>query len=112
MNPPSSVTSLATRCALALALTAMAHAAQAAGPHAGSHDESAIGEPGKAASVTRTVRIDMSDTMRFSPSSIAAKQGETVRFAWNTPWMLALNCAAIGATTWWVWRSGTVGRER
>ena len=32
--------------------------------------------------------------------------------AWNTPWMLALNYAAIAATTWWVWRSGKALRGR
>ncbi len=66
--------------ALALSVIAAAHTAQAAGSHAGGHDESAIGEPGKAARVTRTVRIDMTDAMRFIPSSIDAKQGETIRF--------------------------------
>ena len=66
--------------ALALALAVMAHAAQAAGQHAAGHAESAIGEPGQAAHVSRTVRIDMSDAMRFTPASIDAKQGETIRF--------------------------------
>ena len=32
--------------------------------------------------------------------------------AWNTPWMLALNYAAIAATAWWVWRSGRALRNR
>ena len=65
---------------LILTLTVMAPVAQAAGQHGGGHGESAIGEPGKAAKVTRTVKIDMSDAMRFTPSSIDAKQGETIRF--------------------------------
>ena len=65
---------------LTLTLTLMAPVAQAAGQHGGGHGESAIGEPGKAAKVTRTVKIDMSDAMRFTPSSIDAKQGETIRF--------------------------------
>ena len=71
-----------TTTTLTLALTVAVQAASAAGTHAGGHghDESAIGEPGKAASATRTVQIDMSDTMRFIPSSIDAKQGETIRF--------------------------------
>jgi uncharacterized cupredoxin-like copper-binding protein len=30
--------------------------------------------------VNRTVNVDMTDAMRFSPASIAVKQGETVRF--------------------------------
>lgn len=45
----------------------------------GQHDED-IGKPGVAAQARRTVQIDMSDAMRFTPSSIDVKQGETVRF--------------------------------
>lgn len=66
--------------AIAIGLCAVAPLAQAAGSHAGGHDESAIGEPGKAVNVSRTVQIDMSDAMRYSPSSIDARQGETIRF--------------------------------
>ena len=73
MNP----TAIAT--ALALALAFATPIAIAAGQHAGGHGESAIGEPGKAARVNRTVHVDMSDAMRFSPSSIEARQGETIR---------------------------------
>lgn len=40
----------------------------------------AIGEPGDAAKATRTITVDMLDTMRFGPADIAVKQGETVRF--------------------------------
>lgn len=71
-----------TTTTLTLALTVAVQAASAAGSHAGGHghDESAIGEPGKATSATRTVQIDMTDAMRFIPSSIEAKQGETIRF--------------------------------
>ena len=53
---------------------------------AGSHEEGhhatleAIGQPGKTAKVTRTVMIDMTDAMRFSPSKVAVKQGETIKF--------------------------------
>lgn len=70
----------ATAMALTFALSLVAQAAYAAGDHAGGHDESAIGEPGKAANVSRTVQVDMSDAMRYAPSNIAAKQGETIRF--------------------------------
>jgi uncharacterized cupredoxin-like copper-binding protein len=49
--------------------------------HAHSHDEDAtafgrVGKPGKA---TRTIRIQMADTMRFTPAHIVVKRGETVR---------------------------------
>jgi uncharacterized cupredoxin-like copper-binding protein len=59
-------------------------AAFASGNHAGTHahgdEDSAIGKPGKAQQVTRTVNVDMTDNMRFTPASIDVKQGETIRF--------------------------------
>lgn len=61
--------------ALALSFTAMA-----AGKHAGGHDDDAIGKPGVAAKVTRTINVDMTDDMRFSAAKINARQGETIRF--------------------------------
>ncbi len=61
--------------ALLLSLTAMA-----SGTHAGGHDDEAIGKPGAAAKVTRTVLVDMTDNLRFSAAKIDAKQGETIRF--------------------------------
>ena len=57
--------------------------ARAADGHAHEHgqgDSPAIGAPGKATHVNRTIAVDMSDTMRFSPASITARQGETIRF--------------------------------
>ena len=69
------------------ALTALAAAgASAAGNHAGGHGhghgdaEAAIGQPGVAAKATRTINVDMTDGMRFTPADINVKQGETVRF--------------------------------
>ena len=45
------------------------------------HDHaSALGKPGEAKKVGRTVNITMSDSMRFSPASVSAKKGETIRF--------------------------------
>ncbi|MDO8178909.1 MAG: cupredoxin family protein [Undibacterium sp.] len=65
-----------------LSLAMSAGASLAAGTHAGGHghDESAIGQTGVASATTRTVQVDMSDAMRFTPSSVSAKQGETIRF--------------------------------
>ena len=55
--------------------------ALATGDHAGDHaDDSAIGVPGDANKVSRMISITMSDKMRFTPSSISVRQGETVRF--------------------------------
>jgi uncharacterized cupredoxin-like copper-binding protein len=64
------------------ALVALAASgASAAGTHAGGHGHGeAIGKPGVVAKATRTVNVDMTDGMRFNPSSIDVKQNETVRF--------------------------------
>ncbi len=66
---------------LALSAALLATAALAAGNHAGGHAHAndAIGKAGKAAKVSRTVNVDMTDAMRFTPSSITVKQGETIR---------------------------------
>ena len=42
--------------------------------------QSAVGEPGDAKNVSRTIEVAMTDTMRFSPALINVKQGETIRF--------------------------------
>jgi uncharacterized cupredoxin-like copper-binding protein len=39
-----------------------------------------IGQPGDPAKVTRTVTVDMKDTMRFTPATIRVKTGDTVKF--------------------------------
>ncbi len=66
---------------LSLSATLLATAALAAGNHTGGHThaDDAIGKAGNAAKVSRTVSVDMTDAMRFTPSSITVKQGETVR---------------------------------
>lgn len=66
----------------ALVLCLFAGAAVASGTHAGghAHDDEAIGKPGKASAASRTVKVDMSDDMRFTPANIQIRQGETVRF--------------------------------
>ena len=46
--------------------------------HAG-HGNS-FGKAGDAAKVARTVEVDMSDVMRFTPASIEVGKGETIRF--------------------------------
>jgi uncharacterized cupredoxin-like copper-binding protein/Cu/Ag efflux protein CusF len=65
-----------------LGLAGLAGTAFAAGNHAGGHDHASasIDKPGDAAAVNRTVNILMSDKMRFTPSSIKVKGGETIRF--------------------------------
>jgi uncharacterized cupredoxin-like copper-binding protein len=80
-----------------LALSILPVFSWAAGGHSGGHEASspgtpghdmstqltapsAIGWPGDPAKVTRTVEVTMSDSMRFTPSEIPARAGETVRF--------------------------------
>jgi uncharacterized cupredoxin-like copper-binding protein len=65
---------------IALPTLMLAIAAAASGTHSGGHDDEAIGKPGVAAKVTRTITMDMADTMRFSVPNVTAKQGETIRF--------------------------------
>lgn len=55
------------------------HAKEVAG-HAHGAGASVLGEPGKAGDVSRTVEVDMLDTMRFRPAMIEVKQGETIHF--------------------------------
>jgi len=40
----------------------------------------ALGKPGDPGKVTRSVEVEMNDTMRFKPDSIRVKRGETIRF--------------------------------
>lgn len=49
-------------------------------PAAARKEQKDWGIAGDAKSVTRTVTLTMSDTMRFTPDKLAFKQGETVRF--------------------------------
>jgi uncharacterized cupredoxin-like copper-binding protein len=54
------------------------------GPSTASTDNEELstpfGRPGDPKSVSRTVTVRMSDTMRFSPDSLSVKRGETIRF--------------------------------
>ncbi len=68
--------------AILLSMTAQT---MAAGTHAGGHGEMAVGLPGAAGHVDRTVEVTMSETddgdMIFEPRTFDIRQGETVRFA-------------------------------
>ncbi|WP_295754481.1 cupredoxin family protein [Undibacterium sp.] len=64
--------------ALSLGITAQVSFAH--DEHSHDHDSDAIGKPGVASASTRTVNVNMTDNMRFTPSNIVAKQGETIRF--------------------------------
>src|SRR5688572_90553 len=56
-------------------------------PHAGkgekreiSTEEKTFGREGDPKEARRTIKVDMSDRMRFNPSAMTVKRGETVRF--------------------------------
>ncbi len=73
-----------TRKLLAIATMTLASLAFASGNPAGGHGhdakETAIGKPGVAAKVNRIITIEMNDAMRYTPSEIQVRQGDTVRF--------------------------------
>ncbi|NVD72896.1 hypothetical protein D0T25_25705 [Duganella sp. BJB488] len=71
-------TSMLSLAAAAASDDQMQGAAHRHGAH--DHGASLVGKSGDPAMVTRTVVVDMNDTMRFSPSTITVKQGEVVRF--------------------------------
>jgi uncharacterized cupredoxin-like copper-binding protein len=72
---------LAALAAAALSLPATAHDPQ---HHHSSHEsrnpEQAFGEPADPRKAQRTVRVEMSDAMRFSPAEIRVARGQAVRF--------------------------------
>lgn len=43
-------------------------------------ENTAFGREGNPKKVNRTIKIDMADTMRFTPSDVTVKRGETVKF--------------------------------
>lgn len=79
-----------TQSTFAAICTAAAFAAGAAWAHGDAHQKPAAtavkkeqqpwGIAGDARDAKRTIRIAMTDDMRFSPSTIEVKEGETVRF--------------------------------
>jgi uncharacterized cupredoxin-like copper-binding protein len=78
----SKTTVFAVAC-LALAGAAYAHGdeshAKARKFDASKVEDTAFGREGNPAKASRTIRVDMADTMRFSPAEITVKRGETVK---------------------------------
>ena len=77
------MTKICIGMALLLLVAPLAHA------HGDEHDKRAAAQPmvetdfgrtGDPTKVSRTIRIDMSDAMRFTPAELAVERGETVRF--------------------------------
>lgn len=72
---------VAALAAIAASGAALAHGTQthADGPNL-EMVEKAFGRTGDPKKVTRTITIGAHDTMRYSPSKITVRQGETIRF--------------------------------
>jgi uncharacterized cupredoxin-like copper-binding protein len=48
--------------------------------HEGDEPSAALGTMNDSATVSRTIKIDMGDDMRYSPANVKVKRGETIRF--------------------------------
>ena len=66
-------------CSIGLAFGSTEVLAHGDDPHHPGHDD-AFGKPGDPAKVLRTIEVDMTDAMRFTPAKISVKKGETIRF--------------------------------
>jgi uncharacterized cupredoxin-like copper-binding protein len=55
------------------------HPAKARKFDASKVEDTAFGREGDPAKATRTIRVDMADTMRFTPAHISVQRGETVK---------------------------------
>lgn len=62
---------------LLISLLAVGGAAVA---HESDEHVTALGKQGDPVAVTRTVKIDMSDDMRYAPAQVKVRRGDTVRF--------------------------------
>ena len=65
-----------SRALIALALALVASSAYG---HGDEHQDASYGKPGDPAKVSRTIQVDMADTMRYSPATIRVRKGETIR---------------------------------
>ena len=59
---------------------AMAHDHGGNSGHEHGGENPGVGQPGIAKKVNRTIKVGMTDDMKFNPSSIQVQQGETIRF--------------------------------
>ena len=74
---------LVTAALAAVAGSVLAHEGETHAKKAGtpiSTEETAFGREGDPKKVSRTINVDMSDKMRFAPSEMTIKKGETIRF--------------------------------
>jgi len=79
MNIPINFLKAIAFMAMGLSLTSWAGGSHDGHTHGHGNEEAAIGKPGELSKVSRTITIEMSDAMRFTPSNLKVRQGETVR---------------------------------
>ncbi|MFZ4289511.1 cupredoxin domain-containing protein [Variovorax sp. HJSM1_2] len=81
MNTKSSILALAAAIAASgvFAHGSEDHAAKPRKFDATKVEDTAFGREGDPAKATRTIRLDMADSMRFTPADITVKRGETVK---------------------------------
>lgn len=48
--------------------------------HSHRAEDSVMGRPGNPKNISRTIRVEMSDTMRFTPARITVRHGQTIKF--------------------------------
>ena len=84
MKTTNRLAALLATAAICAPLAALAHSERnaAAKPRYdyAKAEETSFGKAADPAKATRTVKVDMADTMRFTPSRIEVKAGDTVRF--------------------------------
>jgi uncharacterized cupredoxin-like copper-binding protein len=68
----------ASACALFASAVCAQHASH--GAHHSSIEDTAFGRAVDSGQAKRTVRVEMSDQMRFAPAEVTVKRGEIVRF--------------------------------
>ncbi|MES2631854.1 MAG: cupredoxin family protein [Pseudomonadota bacterium] len=83
MMKPNIFYRVAVAAAFMVAGAAMAHGDERKTPHrfdASQVEATPFGQQGDPKKVTRTIRVSMSDKMRFEPGNLTVRKGETVRF--------------------------------
>lgn len=68
------------RIAAAVALCLISTGAFAGADHDHEKEDAGVGRAGNPDNVSRTIAVEMSDTMRYTPSRIVVKRGATIKF--------------------------------
>lgn len=80
MKPRQTIVAIACACALGAYAHGEDHAGAKTKYDYAKAEETAFGKAADPAKAKRTVRVEMADTMKFSPSEITVKRGESIRF--------------------------------